>query len=107
MWFESLGAEASLYPFKGLQGAKKPLLQHVAELIKKRPMGLLVRLCFILDHCATLQSTLNLAQEYGTACFLYDQLVTLQDERSATTESEKGFPRIEDLLNKLSGGGSL
>ena len=70
VWFEFLDAEASLYPFKGPEGAKKPLLQHVAELTKKRPMGLLVRLCFISDHCAILQSTLNLAQDYGTACFL-------------------------------------
>ena len=26
------------------------------------------------DHCAILQSALNLAQDYGTACFLYDNL---------------------------------
>ena len=51
--------------------AKKTLLHRVAELVKKRPMGLLVRLCFITDHCATLQSTLDLAQEYGSGCFLY------------------------------------
>ena len=107
VWFEFLDAEASLYPFKGLEGAKKPLLQRVAELTKKRPMGLLVRLCFISDHCAILQSALNLAQDYGTACFWYDKLMLLKDEWSTTTESETFSPRIEDPLNKLSGGGSL
>ena len=64
-------------------------------------------LCFISDHCAILQSALNLAQDYGTACFLYDKLMLLKDEWSTTTESETFSPRIEDLLNKLSGGGSL
>ena len=73
-------------------------------------MGLLVRLCFISDHCATLQSTqstLSLAQEYSTTGFLYDNLMVLQDEWSTTTDSENLSTRIEDLLNKLSGGVSL
>ena len=52
IWFEFLGVEASLYPFLRHEGAKKRLLQRIAELIKKRPMVLLVCLCFILDHCA-------------------------------------------------------
>ena len=107
VWFEFLDAEASLYPFKGPEGAKKPLLQRVAKLTKKPPMSLLVRLCFISDHCAILQSTLNLAQDYGTACFLCGKLMLLKDEWSTTTESETFSPRIEDLLNRLSGGGSL
>ena len=64
-------------------------------------------LCFISDHCAILQRALNLAQDYGTACFLYDKLMLVKDEWSITTESETFSPRIEDLLNKLSGGGSL
>ena len=106
-WFEFLGVEASLYPFKGPEGATKPLLHHVAKLTKKPPLGLFVRLCFILDHCATLQSILNLAQQYGTACFLYDKLMVLQDEWTTTIDSEKFSPRIEDPLNKLSSRNTL
>ena len=60
------------------------------------------KLCY-----ATLQSTLNLAQEYGTACFLYDKLMVLHDKWTTTMDSEKFSPRIQDVLNKLSTGGTL
>ena len=80
VWFEFLGVEATLNPFKAPNLARKPLLLRVAELVKQQLMGLLVQLCFISDHCVTWQSTLNPAQEYGSGCFLYDNLMVLQDK---------------------------